>query len=131
VTHVFFKSVCLLCILPISENLTEIQCFCELERSCLFFYLYIKLLALFMLYLYVEYGCQIYQKYILLYEHYKDKNKNLVQMSCTAYIVYTFHLSLQHANFGQFKAKHVHCVIFFIFCVCLFSIEYRRDGDDS
>ena len=28
-------------------------------------------------------------------------------MSCTAYIVYTFHLSLHHANFGQFKAKHV------------------------
>ena len=26
-------------------------------------------------------------------------------MSCTAYIVYTFHLSLHHANFGQFKAK--------------------------
>ena len=27
-------------------------------------------------------------------------------MSCTAYIVFTFHLSL-HANFGQFKAKQV------------------------
>ena len=58
----------------------------------------------------VEYGCQIYQKYIPLYEHYKAKNnKNLVQMSCTAYIVYTFHPSLHHANFGQFKAKQVLC----------------------
>ena len=28
-------------------------------------------------------------------------------MSCTAYIVYTFHLSLYHTNFGQFKAKQV------------------------
>ena len=28
-------------------------------------------------------------------------------MSCTAYIVYTFHLTLHHANFGQFKAKQV------------------------
>ena len=28
-------------------------------------------------------------------------------MSCTAYIVYTFHLSFHHANFGQFKAEHV------------------------
>ena len=28
-------------------------------------------------------------------------------MSCTTYIVYTFHLSLHHANFGQFKAKQV------------------------
>ena len=34
-------------------------------------------------------------------------NKTLVQMSCTAYIVYTFHLSLHHANFDQFKAKQV------------------------
>ena len=40
--------------------------------------------------------------------HYTDKNnKKLVQMSCTSYIVYTFHLSLHHANFGQFKAKQV------------------------
>ena len=28
-------------------------------------------------------------------------------MSCIVYIVYTFHLSLHHANFGQFKAKRV------------------------
>ena len=43
-----------------------------------------------------------------LHEHYTDKNnKKLVQMSCTAYIVYTLHLSLHHANFGQFKAKQV------------------------
>ena len=28
-------------------------------------------------------------------------------MSCTAYIVYTFSLSLHNANFGQFKAKQV------------------------
>ena len=28
-------------------------------------------------------------------------------MSCTAHIVYTFHISLHHANFGQFKAKQV------------------------
>ena len=55
----------------------------------------------------LECGCQINQKYIPLYEHYKDKNnKNLVQMSCTAYIVYTFHIS-SHRNFGQFKAKQV------------------------
>ena len=35
------------------------------------------------------------------------KNKKIVKMSCTAYIVYTFHKSLHHAIFGQFKAKHV------------------------
>ena len=46
--------------------------------------------------------------YISLYVHYTDKNnKKLVQMSCAVYIVYTFHLSLHHANFGQFKTKHV------------------------
>jgi len=28
-------------------------------------------------------------------------------MSCTAYIVDKFHLSLHHANFGQIKAKQV------------------------
>ena len=28
-------------------------------------------------------------------------------MGCTAYIVYTFHISLHHANFCQFKAKQV------------------------
>ena len=32
-------------------------------------------------------------------------NKKLVQMSCTAYIVYTFQLTLHHANFGQFEAN--------------------------
>ena len=31
----------------------------------------------------------------------------LLKMSCTAYIVYTFHVSLHHANFGHFKAKQV------------------------
>ena len=36
-------------------------------------------------------------------------NKTLIQMSCTAYIVYTFHLTLHHENFGQFKAKQVLC----------------------
>ena len=46
--------------------------------------------------------------YISLYVHYTDKNnKKLVQMSCTVYIVYTFHLSLHHANFGQFKTIQV------------------------
>ena len=50
--------------------------------------------------------CQIYQKNIPLYEHYKDKNnKNLVQMSCTAFIVYTFHLSLHHANLILYRGK--------------------------
>ena len=34
-------------------------------------------------------------------------NRTLEQMSCTAYIVYTFHLTLHHAKFGQFKAKQV------------------------
>ena len=34
-------------------------------------------------------------------------NKTLVQMSCTSYIMYTFHLTLHHANFGQFMAKLV------------------------
>ena len=34
-------------------------------------------------------------------------NKTLVQICCTAYIVYTFNLTLHHANFGQFKAKQV------------------------
>ena len=29
-------------------------------------------------------------------------------MGCTAYIVYTFHLSLNHVNLGQFKAKQVY-----------------------
>ena len=39
-----------------------------------------------------------------LYEHYTDKNnKKCVQISCTAYIVYTFHLSLNLANFAQFN----------------------------
>jgi hypothetical protein len=43
-----------------------------------------------------------------LQEHYADKNKHkLIQMSCTAYIEYTFHLSLHHANFGQIRAKQV------------------------
>ena len=46
--------------------------------------------------------------YIPLYELHTDKNnKKLVQMSCTAYIAYTFHLSIHHADFGQFKAKQV------------------------
>ena len=46
--------------------------------------------------------------YIHVYEHYTDKNNNkLVQMSSTAYIVYTLHLSLHHANFGHFKAEGV------------------------
>ena len=46
--------------------------------------------------------------YIPLYEHFTEKKiKKLVQMSCTACIVYTFHVSLHHANFGQFKAKQV------------------------
>ena len=26
-------------------------------------------------------------------------------MSCAVYIVYTFHLSLHHVNFGRFKTK--------------------------
>ena len=34
-------------------------------------------------------------------------NKTLVQMSCTSYIMYTFHLTLHHANFGQCMAKLV------------------------
>ena len=47
-------------------------------------------------------------KYIPLYDHYTGKNnKILVKMSCTEYTVYTFHLSLHHAKFGQFKAKQV------------------------
>ena len=36
-------------------------------------------------------------------------NKKLVQMSCAVYIVYTFLLSLHHANFGQIIAKQVLC----------------------
>ena len=32
----------------------------------------------------------------------KEKNS---KMSCKMYIVYTFHLSLHHANFRQFKAN--------------------------
>ena len=52
------------------------------------------------------YTCRI--GFIDLYEHNTDKNnKKCVQMSCTAYIVYTFHITLHHANFGQFKAKQV------------------------
>ena len=35
--------------------------------------------------------------------------KKIVQISCTAYIVYTFHLSLHYANFGQFKVKQLLC----------------------
>ena len=50
----------------------------------------------------VKWFCQIYQKYIPLYEQYTDKNnKILVQMSCTAYIMYTYHQSLHHANLIQ------------------------------
>ena len=33
------------------------------------------------------------------------KHQKLVQMSGTTLIVYTFHPSLHHANFRQFKAK--------------------------
>ena len=29
------------------------------------------------------------------------KTKKILQINCTAYIVYTFHLSLHHANFGK------------------------------
>ena len=42
------------------------------------------------------------------------KIKKIVQMSCAVYIVYTFHLSLHHANFGQLKAKQVLKIFFFI-----------------
>ena len=35
-------------------------------------------------------------------------------MSYEAYIVYTFQLSLHHANFGQFKAKQVLSVTIFL-----------------
>ena len=54
------------------------------------------------------------KKYNPLFEYYVDKNnEKIVEISLTAYIVYTFHLSLHlinplHlANFGQFKAKQV------------------------
>ena len=51
-------------------------------------------------------------------------------MSCTAYIVYAFHLSLHHANFGQFKAKQFLCKIFFfvknILKFALFSMFFLR-----
>ena len=64
--------------------------------------------------------------YIHLYEHYTDKNnKKLVHMSCTEYNLYTFHPSLHHTNFGQFKAKQVFCVLFGIkgcFFLNLFNI---------
>ena len=55
-------------------------------------------------------------------------------MSCTAYIVYTFHLSLQHANFGRFKAKQVLCVFVVrttieikgvCICICISYFEYK------
>ena len=75
------------------------------ERSCLFFYFYIC--KLFLWYT-CRTVCQIYQKYTSLYEYYTDKNnKKLVQMSFAVYIVYTFHLSLHHANLRQnrFLAK--------------------------
>ena len=35
-------------------------------------------------------------------------------MSCTAYTVYTFQLTLQYANFGQFEAKQVLSGLFFL-----------------
>ena len=77
-----------------TENLKEAVCSCFSSFVSSFFVIPRELV------------CQIYQKYIPLDEHYTDKNDNkLVQMSCTAYIVYTFHLSLHHDNFGQFKAK--------------------------
>ena len=34
-------------------------------------------------------------------------------MSCTAYFVYTFHLSLHHANFGQFKTNRIFLFVSF------------------
>ena len=43
--------------------------------------------------------------------------KQLVPMNRTAYIVYTFHLTLHHANFDQFKAKQVLCMSTFILLV--------------
>ena len=49
-------------------------------------------------------------------------------MSSTAYIVYTFHLSLHHANFhanfGQFKAKQVLWNLSSTFAQFFFSVEY-------
>ena len=80
------------------QNLLKVQ------RSCLFLYCYFCKLF----FIPVEQVCQIYQKYIPLYEHFTDKNKTkLVQMSRTAYVVYTIYLSLHHANFAQVKAKQV------------------------
>ena len=56
----------------------------------------------------VEQVCQIYQKYIPLYERYTDKNnRKLVQMSCTANIVYSFHLSLHMPIFANLRQNRV------------------------
>ena len=72
------------------------------QRSCLFLYFYIC--KLFFCYI-----CRIGLSNISKV-HYTDKNnKKMVQMSCTAYIVYIFHLPLHYANSGQFKAKWVLC----------------------
>ena len=49
-------------------------------------------------------------KYIPLYEHHTDKNNNkILQMSCTVYFGYTYHLL--HDNFCQIKSKQVLCEI--------------------
>ena len=59
-------------------------------------------------------------------------NKTLVQMSCTACIVYTFHLTLHNANFGQFKAKQVlyHLYVTFfqlVFCEpCNYMVDHVK-----
>ena len=91
-----------------------------------------------------------YNKNTFLYMNiYPDKNnKTLVQMCCKAYIVYSFHLTLHHANFGQFKAKQVllrnfryfrsHAVVFGLLlqadlkaqthCICYFYCKYKHSN---
>ena len=39
-------------------------------------------------------------------------------MSCTVYIVYTFHITAHHANFGQFKAKQVLWLLCSVLALC-------------
>ena len=97
-TLLYIHCICATYIITKLFNLKRKIC----KRSCLFFYLYIWEL-------YFWYICSKYNKSTFLYMNIMQikNNKTLVQMSCTVYIVNTFHLTLHHANFGQFKAKRV------------------------
>ena len=86
------------------------------QRICLF--LYFCICKLFFFYYTCKISLSISSTCLYMNIIYIKTTKKLVQMSCTAYIVYTFQLSLHHANFGQVKAKQV---LYSISFICMFS----------